>query len=96
MHKLLAACVKWASLFCTCPSHSAPVQIRARVARFACFMSDSALYEWLWNIKSQYVSDEKARLLFLKISHEIYNEWFPALLQQNTWLQYWAATMEQL
>ncbi len=36
----ITACLKWATLFCTCPSHSAP----------ACFMSVSALYEWLWNI----------------------------------------------
>ncbi len=61
----LAACVKCARLYCTCPSHSAPVQICARVARFACFMRVSALYEWLWNINQM---KRKMRLLFLKIS----------------------------
>ncbi len=30
--------------------YAASVQIRACVARFACFMSVSGLYEWLWNI----------------------------------------------
>ncbi len=29
----LTACVKCARLFCTCPSHSAPIKIRVRVAR---------------------------------------------------------------
>ncbi len=53
---------------------------------------------------SQHISEEKMQLILLKIGSSqflfirfIYNEWFPALLQQNVlWLQYWAAAMEQL
>ncbi len=59
----LTACLKYAMLFCTCPSHSCHQYVRA--LRVFCFMSVSALYEWLWNInrsmfqmkKSDFISE---------------------------------------
>ncbi len=67
----LTACLKCARLFCTCPSHSAPVQIRARV---------------LLAYKSQHVSDEKKNATSISENitvRRFYNEWFPALFQQS-------------